>query len=685
MTTHSTVPGFRFDLNAARALAVALVVLYHIWPEYIPGGYVGVDIFFVISGYLISKHLISEIDKNGKISFSGFAKKRIIRLFPAAFIVLVFCALLLTTTNIIGDPRSNYEQLQFSALNAQNWILLFDSVDYLSVDAAPTLIRHYWSLSVEWQLYALWPFLLSITVYMSKYAMNKNWLALLFFSIAIVGTGSACYSIYASYYAENYDAYFSLFSRIWEFAVGGICYIASLYRIDSQSIFSNITNKFMPLIGTLLIVFSAAAFSSNTIFPGYAAFIPVSGIILVIMTKETEKITVYDKFVSSKVLQYIGSISYSLYLWHWPVLVIYSRVFMGGHYEASLLDGVLVIAVSVLFAALTYQFIEQKAYLLRKFRPKLIILSYFFLTLAYVMSIFVIPKFFEKVQRNDIYIFKTVLEIQSRIDKTLARYTWPETDLQEGKGAQVTEWVEDACNTVFLKDFLIDKKCIYGSADAAKTLVLVGDSWATHFLTPLKNAISNDWKIVTLTVSQCPFAEVAVHEWGKKIEFESCSENRQSLLQWLKKNPPTAIVVSDSSHSTYQRLLSGNKGEVAINEIVSGLEYTYSQLAPLKTKLVHLASPPRANCTSRTTNPSNCESLEYTRIQRRISEAKMRVALKSGFNIVDTLLWGCDEKLICPYQIDGYLVKADNGHFSRNYAYRISGLMRAELEKIGIQ
>lgn len=166
----STVPesGFRPEIQALRAVAVALVVVFHVWPSLLPGGYVGVDVFFVISGYLITAHLLREVEASGRIRLAEFWARRVRRLLPAAFLVLVVA--FVATVFVMPWDRwmQGLREVMASAFYVENWVLAADSVDYLAAENVPTLVQHFWSLSVEEQFYILWPLVILAALWIAR-------------------------------------------------------------------------------------------------------------------------------------------------------------------------------------------------------------------------------------------------------------------------------------------------------------------------------------------------------------------------------------------------------------------------------------------------------------------------------------------------------------------------------------
>lgn len=154
----------RLDIQGLRALAVLLVVIYHLWPGRLTGGYVGVDVFFVISGYLITAHLVKEAAQSGTVALGRFWARRVRRLLPAAFTVLIACAVVALFVLPAAQRAQNLREIGASALYVQNWLLAFDSIDYLGAENQASVVQHYWSLSVEEQFYLVWPVLIVIAL-----------------------------------------------------------------------------------------------------------------------------------------------------------------------------------------------------------------------------------------------------------------------------------------------------------------------------------------------------------------------------------------------------------------------------------------------------------------------------------------------------------------------------------------
>lgn len=345
---------FRDDIQGLRTLAVAVVVLFHLWPNRMSGGYVGVDVFFVISGFLITGHLLREATLTGTVNLTRFWARRIARLLPASFLVL---ALVLIATFLVvpqGLWPNYFAQIRASALYFQNWELAWSSVDYMAIGSDPTAVQHYWSLSVEEQFYLVWPTLLVLALYFSrrKRGHTRSSRALLVLLIAVFALSFA-FSIVETQQRQSW-AYFASFTRVWEFAVGGI--VALAIPALSRGWLHSIGGALAGWVGIGLIVWAAFSYSSQTLFPGYAAAAPVVGAALLLLFGNSPNRISPRTFLSLRPAVWVGNISYSVYLWHYPLIVLVPVVTLR---DLSTADKAMIIAVTLLAAQLSTRYLEN--------------------------------------------------------------------------------------------------------------------------------------------------------------------------------------------------------------------------------------------------------------------------------------------------------------------------------------
>ncbi|HET9852406.1 MAG TPA: acyltransferase, partial [Candidatus Limnocylindrales bacterium] len=269
--------GFRQDIQGLRAVAVLMVFAYHLWPDTVRGGFVGVDVFFVISGFLITAHLLEHPPARGR-DLLEFWGRRIRRLLPAAFVVLA--AIAVASRVLAPETRwgQNAGEIIASALYVENWVLALSSVDYLAAAAAPTPVQHYWSLSVEEQFYLVWPILVLAVAWVASRSGVRLVLAARLAMLAVVA-GSLLVSVTATA-AEPASAYFITPTRVWELAAGGL--IATLPGLGTHRIPGWVPTV-AAWVGVLMLLSAGGVISGSTPFPGSAALLPVAGAALVIL------------------------------------------------------------------------------------------------------------------------------------------------------------------------------------------------------------------------------------------------------------------------------------------------------------------------------------------------------------------------------------------------------------------
>jgi len=308
----------RQDIQALRAVAVALVLVVHLWPSALPGGFIGVDVFFVISGFLIIGHLLRQVETTGWISLSSFWARRIRRLLPAAGVVLL--------ASLVGMvvllPQSLWQrtvaEVAASALYVQNWLLGANAVDYFAANNQPTIVQHFWSLSVEEQFYIAWPLLILMTIMVFRRMQRKALIVLL----VVVVAASFIWSV-AETAVNQPAAYFSTLTRAWEFGAGGLLALAPnvLDRIRDPRFHHGVAIA-ASWLGYGLILASAVLMGPDTAFPGYIAAIPVVGTLLVLAARGHGGSWSASYIGTFGPVRLVGDVSYSLYLWHWPLIVL---------------------------------------------------------------------------------------------------------------------------------------------------------------------------------------------------------------------------------------------------------------------------------------------------------------------------------------------------------------------------
>ncbi len=333
-------PKYRPDIDGLRAIAVLSVVVFHAFPEWIPGGFIGVDIFFVISGYLISTIIFENIDK-GNFSFPDFYSRRIRRIFPALLLVLTSCYLVGWFTLLADEYMQLGKHMVGGAIFISNFFLWNESGYFDNIaDTKPLL--HLWSLGIEEQFYIVWPVLLWLT-----WKRRANFLTITLL-IALI---SFVINI-ATVYTNPVAAFYSPLSRFWELLIGASLAYIVLDEKDLANHWGKSSDS-ISIIGLSLFIIGVVLLSKSSIFPGWWALLPTLGGAFLIFAGPNAWVN--RNILSNRILVWLGLISFPLYLWHWPLLsfahIIQNNVSVGLRF--------FLVVASIGLAWLTYRFVES--------------------------------------------------------------------------------------------------------------------------------------------------------------------------------------------------------------------------------------------------------------------------------------------------------------------------------------
>lgn len=299
----------RPDIQVLRAVAVLAVLLYHLWPNAVHGGYVGVDVFFVISGFLITGGLLREFDVTGRVRLAEFWTRRARRLLPGALLVLGVVAVAILLLVPQAYWAEFFTEIGTSAFYVENLRLAQNAVDYLHAGANPSPVQHFWTLSVEEQFYIALPLVMAAVGWLARRSAHRR--RILFATLLVLVAASFAFGVW--YSGWSIAAYFSTATRAWEFGVG------SLLAFAPAAVLRRSWATGLSLVGVAAIVLSVALFTASTPFPGAAALLPVLGTALAIWAARGGVLT---RLGEVRAIGGLGDISYALYLWHWPIIAI---------------------------------------------------------------------------------------------------------------------------------------------------------------------------------------------------------------------------------------------------------------------------------------------------------------------------------------------------------------------------
>jgi peptidoglycan/LPS O-acetylase OafA/YrhL len=399
---------YRRDIDGLRAIAVGFVLIFHAFPRFLPGGFVGVDIFFVISGFLITKVILADLERD-RFSIANFYVRRVRRIFPALLVVLLAC-LAFGWKTLLAEDLSGLAKHVFGGAIFSSNLFLWHEVGYFDKASETKPLLHLWSLGIEEQFYVAWPLLL-------WFAWRRNVAPIVLVSVVAV----ASFAINAIGLTGHPTAtFYSPLSRAWELLAGAaLTQIPTRAAVGTRKIASSHASgdgsawpTLMSLGGIALIIFSATILDSSRPFPGWWALPPVLGSCLLISAGPTAW---FNRIVlSSRSFVAIGLISYPLYLWHWPLLTLVRNALPGGD---SLFGRLSLLLASLVLAWATYQLIEKPFRYGKRVRPKVFALSTAMAGVAGVAAIMVAhagfpsryPEIIQKATEYDLAGYRTAL------------------------------------------------------------------------------------------------------------------------------------------------------------------------------------------------------------------------------------------------------------------------------------
>lgn len=674
----------RLDIQGLRAVAVGIVLLYHAGVGWLPGGFVGVDVFFVISGFLITGGIVQELRRDGGMSLKNFYIRRIARILPAATVAIVATVIL----TYVLMPATRWVQVGIdgiaSALYYVNWLFAASSLDYLARDQEPSPFQHFWSLAVEEQFYIFWPALLALVTWLSLrlgFRLQKGLLV----AVALVAVPSLAWSVY--YTAANPGgAYFTTATRIWELAIGAAFAIAAGRGFRAPKAVSALFGW----LGLGAIVFAAITYTSALPFPSFTALLPVLGTALVIWAGPTSGRVGPVLLLGTWPMVKIGELSYSLYLWHWPLLVI------GGSLLGALTEttGLLIVGLSIIPAWLSLRYIEApfQARILEAQSDGGKLGSGLMMTLAaaaasllLAISVTAPPPppsvAFTPQQVNGVtakpvgaeaLAAGTALEVKDSFSDVTPAAVNAKDDVPEvnRNGCMVNAESVEA------------KVCSYGDRGASKVIALVGDSHAAMFI-PAFDAwgITEKVRVDTYTKGACPFVAGEVEYNG--AAYTACSQWVQDVTQQLVTSKPQAVI---STMSRY-RVIDG--GALSFEDSKQPLTVMFEEaLRPIQAagiKTASLRDIPRPDMAVPDCVAKNGASLSKCALpasQALLPDGPDVRASERNKNIglIDLSPAFCNNQ--CPAVIEGVLVYRDNNHLTATYARTLHRQLSEGLARI---
>ena len=495
---------YRPDIDGLRALAVIPVVLFHSGFDAVKGGFVGVDVFFVISGFLITRILLDDIH-DGRFSIAGFYERRVRRIFPALFVVLVFSTVAAAWMLTSGEFLEYASSLAASAFFFSNYYFMFDA-GYFAAPSETRPLLHIWSLAVEEQFYIVFPLLLFLLAKIGKRAIGLATIALLVASLS--------YGIWLVDSAPT-DAFYSTPGRGWQLMVGALLALYPVRRALPESLANG-----LGIVGLVLIGYSIVAFSELTAFPGLAATVPVLGAALILFSGARND-TWAARLLSTSPARITGLISYSMYLWHWPLLVFYRQWSISPVTNGEV---TVLIVIIVILSYLSWRFVEQPFRNRALFggRERILALGVGVMLVLGAMSLLI-------MNGNG---------FPGRHSEQVARIQQAEND----------RWVPEPCRFVPTRDNGEVRLCSIG-ADREPSFAVWGDSHGQALAPAVgESARRADRGGVFFGRGGCP---TLLGVTQARQGFEACDDEADAFIAFLAEHPEIRHVVLISRWSLY--------------------------------------------------------------------------------------------------------------------------------------
>jgi peptidoglycan/LPS O-acetylase OafA/YrhL len=693
----------RGDIQGLRAVAVAVVVCAHAGLSVLPGGFVGVDVFFVVSGYLISGLLFREVLVTGGVSIGQFWARRARRILPAATVVSVVTVL--TSLLVMGflDAREVVIDAIWAAAFAANIHFGQEGVYYFAQDTGPSPMQHYWSLAVEEQFYVVWPLALFAILLLTRLVTGRSPKRLprgpvLVLLLIVVGA-SLLWSMSQTVSSPT-TAYFSTFTRAWELGIGALIALIPATAVARMRVGYL---QVMAFVGIVVVIASCVVITSSTPFPGIAAALQVTGTALVLLAGHGGGTTLVGQLLSTEPFRVVGDWSYSIYLWHWPVLILPEYAL---DRELTAFEGVLAVLVTLTLSAYSYQYVEMP------FRtgapahrlPRRRALVLYPVSAALVLAVGGGAWLWTGAQVPDgdgsppITIagsegpgavqIDTVALVRASVKAARARQAIPsDTDPSI---LELRKSVADVGECDYEQN--VRKLCQVGEDDGERTLVLIGDSHARAWI-PAFDRITEagSWKAYYLVKPQCTAAHIPIASTQSDDEvFTDCSDFQDWAIEQVEDLEPDLVVVASSP--PVNGVFDGDERVISIEKTIpllrAGYDELFAELGAAADEVVLLRDVPKspedpATCLT-TGEPSLADCMfEPDERSRILGDVAVESANVSGTRVVDPTPWLCYQGE-CPIVIGGTLSYRDTDHITTEYAANLWATLGRALRMIPV-
>ena len=655
---HHSLSTFRPDLQGLRAIAVSLVVLSHAGVSWLPGGFIGVDVFFVLSGYLITGLLIREFERTGRIDLLGFYARRLKRLLPALALMVAVTIGLAGWLLAPFEARAQLASAPYAATWTSNLYFTFTTFDYFDELASRDLFLHTWSLGVEEQFYLVWPLLLLALLLAGPARRQVRSYRARVTVLGMVTLASLAFSLFLSSRSPTW-AFYLMPSRIWQFSLGAIVYVAlapdsRALRLPGRELRLLSWSSHVAFYGGLLLVLGSALWLHPDLgYPGPWAVFPSVGAALVIAAGQN--VTMQQPgLLTHKSMVWLGDRSYSLYLWHWPLLMLgYSFGVQGRPVPI-----VGLILCALLAAMISYKFVELPFWKGRysvSGPARALLMSVLVMVSIPALQIHM-PRLFPAEQAG--FVENERLRIE------------------------LPPIYRMGCDAWFHHSRV--EPCRFETVGATREVAIVGDSIGVQWFSMVPEVFhESDWNISVYTKSACAIVdEEFVYDRVGGV-YEVCAEWRNSVIEQLELEQPEVIIIGNSIAYPFDE-----------KQWIDGARRVFQRLSQSASQVIVIPGTPtlgfdgpgclaRNWSTSRQTVAESCVARDRTRRASKVTE-HLQVASSHLENVHVLEL----NDLVCPEEEchalskDGLLVFRDSQHLNDSFVRARAPLIRARLQDL---
>jgi peptidoglycan/LPS O-acetylase OafA/YrhL len=667
--------GFLPEIQALRAIAVTLVVLFHLWPHRFTGGYVGVDAFFVISGYLITSHLLREVDATGRLNLMAFYARRARRLLPASLAVLAACLATAAVLLPVELRAANAKEILASAFYVQNFYLATKAVTYSASNDVASSVQHFWSLSAEEQFYLVWPGLIIASLFVARRWLRRRTTTTI--GVSLVGLTALSFGFSVWFTNANPSAaYFVTPTRAWEFGLGALVVLAQRrWRVTTGV---RLGLRWAGVAGLAIV---GLTFTQNTAFPGYAAALPCLATAAVIVAADTGPRDPLAVLVRARPTQWLGDISYSVYLIHWP-LIVFTPYLLGGTLTWTSKLGVIV--VTLLLADLSKRYVEDATRLLPALvrSPRRALVG----ALAGMLVIGAgVGGSLVAVQHQEDQIALAIAHGAPAPCFGAAamggRIGCPNAVTADAVTPVVpadAPWADlPGCHVVPGTPLTV--RCYWGSGKPAKTVALIGDSHAEHWRTAVGAiARKRNWAVIEMYLGGCAanYAPAAMFE-GRPQAPQRCLNWTHRVSAHLREFHPSLVLTTAFVRATqFSPAGAGPRGFVDVWRdwqkfatviVLADAPGTGGKNGP-QCLAIHAGSP-QACATDRATALPDDDLDKAVRLSSHLDHPVRMIDLSKYF---------CDRST-CYAVIGGVPVYYDYDHLTRRFVVTLTPYLEAAL------